>query len=206
MSHIIIVLCMLIICSCSVLFLIPQAFIPSGLTRTCSFDCFEYSGALYHMVLHLLNISVSAALGFIPGGLKLALMPRDFIPGSLTHVHCICFWCSGALYPVVLHMFIVSVSDALRLYTRWSYTCFAKVSFNLDLTFNVNDFVPCSCSSCYHTHMHHLASCSSHNHLGISWKHISNIIYSHISKYIIHLETLLIILHGIENNHKHTFI
>jgi hypothetical protein len=30
---------------------------------------------------------------------------------------------------------------------NWSYTCSAKVPLTLGLMFNVNDFVPCSCSS-----------------------------------------------------------
>jgi hypothetical protein len=70
-----------------------------------------------------------------------------------------------ALWPYIrwsyTYLFLFTVSDALGLYgrwsytcsdapglyTRWSYTCFALVSFNLGLTFSVNDFIPCSCSS-----------------------------------------------------------
>jgi Na+-translocating ferredoxin:NAD+ oxidoreductase RnfE subunit len=68
------------------------------------------------------------------------------------------FWCwgRGAFIPIGLILAMIAmchgtrthrlVSNAVGLYTHWSYTCFAKISFNLGLTFNVNDFVLCSCS------------------------------------------------------------
>jgi hypothetical protein len=62
--------------------------------------------------------------GFMPSGLTLALIAS----------------CCGTQTPGL-------ISDALGLYTQWSYTCSAEISFNLGLTFSVNDFVPRSCSS-----------------------------------------------------------
>jgi len=58
-------------------------------------------------------------------------------------------WCRGALYPLphIFFFFFLFFVDVMELYTHWSYTCSAKISFNLGLTFSINDFILCSCSS-----------------------------------------------------------
>jgi hypothetical protein len=73
------------------------------------------------------------------------LMPWGFIPISLTFT--LITMCRGTRTPGL-------VSDVLGLYTHWSYTCSAKISFNLGLMFSVNDFILCSCSlwSFFHTY------------------------------------------------------
>jgi hypothetical protein len=55
------------------------------------------------------------------------------------------------------------VVDVMGLYTHYSYICSANVALNIGLTFNINDFIPCSCSSflilimiLLSTHIHHI--------------------------------------------------
>jgi hypothetical protein len=66
------------------------------------------------------------------------LMSWSFIPTDLTLA--LISMCHGTRTPGFL-------SAAVGLYTDWSYTCSAKISFNLGLTFSINDFILCSCSS-----------------------------------------------------------
>jgi hypothetical protein len=83
--------------------------------------------------------------GFIPTATHLfffffyfLLMSWSFIPTDLTLA--LISMCHGTRTPGFL-------SAAVGLYTDWSYTCSAKISFNLGLTFSINDFILCSCSS-----------------------------------------------------------
>jgi hypothetical protein len=60
------------------------------------------------------------------------------------------FLMSWGFIPTATHLFFfffLFFVVVLELYTHWSYTCSAKISFNLGLTFSINDFILCSCSS-----------------------------------------------------------
>ncbi len=60
-----------------------------------------------------------------------------------------CYACSCSISWFQVHSGLQPPSlvfDAMGFYTHESYTFSGKVSFNQDLTFNVHDFIICSCS------------------------------------------------------------
>jgi hypothetical protein len=63
------------------------------------------------------------------------------------------FWC-GESRPLTPSRLKMDLADAPGLSIRWSYTCSAKISFNLGLTFNVTNFVSCSNHHTFYFHDH----------------------------------------------------
>jgi hypothetical protein len=105
---------------------------------------FKLIGILVHLAMKTSqkNIIMSHIMSFLPYIYFLCfllLLPWGFIPTSLTFA--LIAMCHGTRTPDL-------VSDALGLYTHRSYTCSAKISFNLGFTFRVTNFVIC--------HAHHI--------------------------------------------------